>query len=97
MNVFQTLIEVAMIFFSKSIQVYAGASLLLLGLTFYFFSSSVIFFVERKADSTIEQLQCKGHEKRDRLLVWKGQFNFQISQRIENLSSLIQISQIVNG
>ena len=42
--------------------------------------SSAHLFFKRKANSTIEQQKCKGHEKRDQLLVSKVEFNFQISQ-----------------
>ena len=40
---------------------------------------------KRKTNSTIEQQKFKGQEKRDRLLISKVDFNFQISQRIKNL------------
>ena len=39
-----------------------------------------ISFVKRKAKFTIEQQKFKGHEKRDRILVSKVEFNFQIRQ-----------------
>ena len=43
--------------------------------------------VERKANSTIEQQKCKGHEKRDRLLISKIEIIYQISQRNESFAS----------
>ena len=43
------------------------------------------FFVERKANSTIELEKCKIQEKREMLLVSKAEFNYQIFQRNENL------------
>ena len=45
------------------------------------FELQFISFVKRKENSTMEQRKCKGHEKRDRLLVTKVVFNFQISLR----------------
>ena len=42
--------------------------------------------VKRKANSTIEQHNCKGQEKRDRLLISKMEINYQISQRNKNLT-----------
>ena len=49
-------------------------------MTFDFFSVNFFIFVERKAKSTIEQQNCKGHEKCDRLLISKMEINYQISQ-----------------
>ena len=40
-----------------------------------------VSFDKRKANSTIEHRKCKGHEKLDRLLTSKIEFNYQISQR----------------
>ena len=48
------------------------------------------FFVQRKANFTIEQQKCKGHKKRDRLLISKREFNFKISQRNNKFNLLIQ-------
>ena len=42
-------------------------------------------FVERKVSSTIEHRNCKAHEKRERLLISKVDFNFQISQQENNI------------
>ena len=42
--------------------------------------------VKRNANYTIEQRNCKGHEKRDRLRVSKVEFIFQISQRNKNFT-----------
>ena len=47
--------------------------------------SSVPFFVRRKANSSIEQLNYKGHEKRGQFRVSKVEFYFQISQGINHL------------
>ena len=44
-----------------------------------------ISFVKTKAISTIEQQKWKGHKKRDRLLVLKVLFKYQISQRVKAL------------
>ena len=41
---------------------------------------SSFFFLQRKANSAIEQQKRKGHEKRDHLLVAKVEFNLHISQ-----------------
>ena len=41
-----------------------------------YFCNQFIFFVERKANSTIEQQKVKGHEKPDGLLVSKMVFSF---------------------
>ena len=41
-----------------------------------------IFFVKRKADSTIEQQKCKCHKKRDRFLVSKWNLYFRFSIKI---------------
>ena len=41
-----------------------------------YFQILIISFVKRKASSTIEQQKCKGHKKRDQLLVLKEQFNY---------------------
>ena len=40
-----------------------------------------ISIVKRKANSTIEGQKCKGHEKPDRLLIFKLEIKYQISQR----------------
>ena len=47
----------------------------------FFIQVQFISFVKRKANSTIEQQKCKGHEKRGRLLVSKVDLNYQISER----------------
>ena len=44
-----------------------------------------ISFVKRKANSTIEQKRCKCHEKRDRLLVLKMEFNLRFPSGIKSL------------
>ena len=43
--------------------------------------SATLPLSKRKGNSSIEQQSCKGHEKRDRLLISKMEINFQISQR----------------
>ena len=48
-----------------------------------FFQVFFISLVERKFNPIIEQRKCKGHEKRDRILVPKVEFNFHISKRIK--------------
>ena len=53
----------------------SGSNILFQGLTFVFFSGSVHYLVKRKANSTIEQRKCKGHEKRDRFLICKMDFS----------------------
>ena len=45
-----------------------------------FFKVQCISIVKRKASSFMEQQKCKGHEKRDRLLISKMEINYQISQ-----------------
>ena len=45
------------------------------------FSIDSISIIKRKANSNIEQQKCKGHEKRDRLIISKMDFRNQISQR----------------
>ena len=49
------------------------------GLTCVFFRVQCISIVVKKANSTIEQQKCKGHEKRDRLPISKMEINYQIS------------------
>ena len=61
------------------------------GLTLAFFFSSVQ--LKRKAYSTIDQQNSKGHEKRNCLLFSKVDFSIQISQR-KKFYLLIQFSQI---
>ena len=51
-----------------------------------YFYVQCISIVTRKANSTIEQQNCKGHEKRDQLLVSKADFDFQTSQRNKNFT-----------
>ena len=53
---------------------------------FWFLYVQIISFVERKANSPIEQQKCKSHEKRDQFLVSKVDFKFQISQQNEKLT-----------
>ena len=65
--------------FRKS-KVCSCSILIFRGLTCDFSLSSVHLYFKRKANSTIEQQNCKGHEKRDRLLILKEEINFQISQ-----------------
>ena len=47
------------------------------------------------ANSTIEQQECKGDEKRDRLLISKMEFNYKISQ--QNKSSICRSSFLTLG
>ena len=54
----------------------------------FFFQVQCIPIVERKANSLIEQQNCKIHEKRDRLLVWKMEIKYQISQRNKSFTYL---------
>ena len=63
-------------FFFFQAQVYFSAIWLLIS-----FNVQFNYFVKRKEKSTIEQQKCKYHEKPDPLLVWKVEFNFQISHR----------------
>ena len=49
------------------------------------FKVQCIFIVRRKANSNIEQQKCKGHKKRDRLLVSKVEFSYQISSEVKSL------------
>ena len=64
--------------FGKTLKIFSGSNFLFRGLTFLLVES--ISFGKRNANSIIE---CKNHEKRDRLLVskivTKLTFNFQIS------------------
>ena len=66
---------------------------LLFAIRILIFVSSVRFFLQRKANSTIEHQKCKGQEKRDRFLFSKVIFNYHISQRKKTLV-MIQFSQI---
>ena len=59
-----------------------------------FFQVLFISLVERKFNPIIEQRKCKGHEKRDRILVPKVEFNFQISKRNKKIYLPMQFSQI---
>ena len=61
-----------------------GTVLIFRGLTFDFFQ--FISNVKRKANSTIDEQNCKGHKRRDRFLVSKEEFNFQVSQRKKNFT-----------
>ena len=71
------------VFFQENLKICSGSNLTYRGLTFDFFLFSVHFLFKRQANSTIEQLKCEGHKKRDRLLISKVKFNFEISQRIK--------------
>ena len=76
MDVIQTHCIVCSFFFSfyfrKSLKISSGSKLHFCGLTFdFFFKVQFISFVERRANSTIEQRKCKGDKKRNRLLVSK--------------------------
>ena len=55
-----------------------------------------ISFVKKKANSGTEQQKCKGHEKRDRLLIAKMEFNYQISQgsKVKNID--VALSNLLN-
>ena len=46
----------------------------------------LIFFVDRKVNSIIEQQKCVDHEKRHCLLISKVDFSFKISQRNKNFT-----------
>ena len=76
MNVVKTYIGLAVFFFRK-----------VFTLNFFFrgltcdFLSSVHFYCLKEGKPTMEQQKCKGHEKRDRLLISKMEINYQISQR----------------
>ena len=50
-----------------------------------FFLVKFISFVKRKANSTIDEQKCKGHEKRDQLLVSKVFFFFRFPSGIKTL------------
>ena len=84
MNEVQTPIEVAVIFlfFRESPKIGSASNIFFRGLNFDFFLSWFFSLVKRKANSTIGQLKCKEHEKREQFqLVSKEQFSFQVSQR----------------
>ena len=51
---------------------------------FDFFSIQFIYFVKRKINSTIEQLNCKGHEKRDQFLVSKAEIHFRYLSKLKS-------------
>ena len=55
-------------FFQEKSKIWSHSILIFRGLIFDLFISSLHFF-KRKANSTIQQQKCKGHEKRDRLLI----------------------------
>ena len=58
------------------------------GLTCDFFKVQRISIIKRKANFFIEQQNCIGHEKRDRLLILKMEINYLISQRNESFTYL---------
>ena len=77
-----THISVFLIFCRKKSKIYSCSILIFRGFELYFFFQvQSISFVKMKANSAIEQQNCKGHEKRDRLLISKMEFNYQISHR----------------
>ena len=63
-------------FFRKSLKICSGSNVLFRGLTSDFF----------KANSIIELRKCKEHEKCDRFLVSKLEFNYRISRRNKNFT-----------
>ena len=74
-------IKLADFFSGESYKICSRSILIFRGLTCDFFLVQFISIVKRKANSTIEQSNCKGHEKRDRLLILKMEINYQIYQR----------------
>ena len=58
-------------FFSGKSLKFIHSILIFRGLTYDFFENQCISLVKRKANSTIEQQKCKGHEKRYRLRISK--------------------------
>ena len=66
--------------FSGKVIVFVQAHSIFRGLSFDFFLVPV---VKTKSNSTIEQLKCKCHEKRDRLLVSKVQSIFRFLSEIK--------------
>ena len=61
---------------------------------FRFFFQAIFYFFLNGMQTAVEQLKCKGSEKRDWLLFLKMEFNYQISHRNKYLYLLIQFSQI---
>ena len=55
---------VFLFFFQESLKICSRSNYIFWGLTFVFFFSSFHFFVKRRANTIIEQLKCKDHEKR---------------------------------
>ena len=75
------------IFFRESFKISSRSSLMFRGLNLEFFLGSVHCLGGKgKQNSIVEQQQCKGHEKRDRFLFAKEDFNFQVSQRNKNFT-----------
>ena len=54
-------------------------------ISFDFFLSSAHCLVKSKPNSTIEQQKCKGHEKLERHLISKLEFDYQASQQNKSL------------
>ena len=65
--------------FQENYKICSGSSLISRDLIFDLLSS--VHLLEGKASSTIEQQNCKSHEKLDRFLILNVDLNFQISQR----------------
>ena len=83
------------IFFSEySLKVCSRTILIIRCLSFDFFLSSLISYVKRNANATIEQQKCKGLKNLDRLLILKMEFNNQIFQRNENLTLFILVALV---
>ena len=55
--------------------------------------ASLNSYAESEVNCTLQIRKCKGHQKRDRLLVSKVKFHFQIFQLNINLFDFIQYSQ----
>ena len=74
-------IGLADFFSGKSLKICSRSILIFRCLTSDFFLIQCISIVKRKANSTIEQQNCKGREKRDRLLISKMEMKCQVSQQ----------------
>ena len=73
----------ALEFFSGKI---SGSNVLFHGSTFDSFSNSVHLLCSKERKTSIEEQKYKGSEKRDRIIVSKVQFSFQISRRNQNIT-----------
>ena len=73
------------IFLKKRPEVSSRSNLIFAVLVLNSFKVQFMSLDRWKANSTFEQHKCKGHKKRDQILISKVSFVFQISQRNKTL------------